>query len=151
MHVETGDEESVGRWRIDLVVETSILLLARSISYGGGASAGAGGTNLSMPPARGLWGHRGSLPFQPTKTSSSLGERATRRRRRNGSFLLNFIGGTTELDHGGIATTHHLDKYLRGDEFQEEKCEIREVLESSSGWKNWRLECVRFWEVRNDL
>jgi hypothetical protein len=55
------------------------------------------------------------------------------RRRRNGRFLLNFIGVTVELDHGGIATTQHFDEYLRGDEFQEEMGEMREVLESSSG------------------
>jgi hypothetical protein len=54
MHVETGDEESIGRWRFDLVVESSILLLARSVSCRGGASAGAGGVNLSMPAARRL-------------------------------------------------------------------------------------------------
>jgi hypothetical protein len=105
-----------------------------------------GGDEWRQPfdaPARRLRGHRGSLPFQSARTSSSLGERTTRRRGRNMRFFLDFVRVTTELDHWGIAASHHLDEYLREDEFQEEIDEMRVVLESSSGWKNWRLECVR--------
>jgi hypothetical protein len=47
MHVETGDEESVGQRRFDLVVERFILLLAWSVSSGGGALARTSGPNLS--------------------------------------------------------------------------------------------------------
>jgi hypothetical protein len=56
MHVETGDEGSVGRRRFNLVVESSILLLAGSVSCGGGASAGTSGANLSTPPRAGCEG-----------------------------------------------------------------------------------------------
>jgi hypothetical protein len=66
MHVETGDEESIGRWRFDLVVESSILLLARSISCGGGALAGMSGAYLSTPPRAGCEGIEGpSLSNRP--------------------------------------------------------------------------------------
>jgi hypothetical protein len=121
MHVETGDEESVGRWRFDLVVERSILLLQWRVSSGGGALARTSGANLSTPLARRLRGHRGSLPFQTAKALSSLGERTTRRRRRNRRFLLDFVGVTAELHHQRIAVTHHLVEKLREDE--RVKCE----------------------------
>jgi hypothetical protein len=78
-----------------------------------------------------------------TRTSASLGERTTRRR-RNGRFLLNFIRVTTELDHGGIVTTHHLDEYGRGDEYQEELGEKREVFQGSNGWRGLKLGGVKF-------
>jgi hypothetical protein len=67
-----------------------------------------------------------------------------RQRRRNERFLLNFIGVTAELDHGGIATTHYLDEYRRGDECQEELGEKREVFQGSNGWRGLRLEGVKF-------
>jgi hypothetical protein len=83
MHVQAGDVECIRRRKIDEVVECSILLLARSISRGGGATMRTSGANLLVPPASRLRGHRGSFSFHPTRAASSLREGTTRRRRGN--------------------------------------------------------------------
>jgi hypothetical protein len=95
--------------RVDLVIEGSILLLPRDVPCKGGATARARGANLLMSPVRGLRGHRGSLPLNPTRASAPLGEGTTRRGRWNGRFLLNLIGITAELSHRGVLATHHLE------------------------------------------
>jgi hypothetical protein len=116
MHVQTGDVESVRRRKIDYVVERSILLLARSVSCGGGAVARTSGANLLAPPASRLRGHRGSLSFHPARAASSLREGTTRRRRGNRWFLLDLVIVAAELHHRRVAATHHLVERLRGDD-----------------------------------
>jgi hypothetical protein len=109
MHAETGDEWSIGRRRVDLIVEGSILLLAREVPRRGGATMRAGGANLLTSPVRGLREHGRSLPLNPTRASTPLGEGTTRRRRWNRRFLLNLIGITVELNHRWVPVTHHLE------------------------------------------
>jgi hypothetical protein len=108
MHVQAGDVEGVRRRKIDKVVECSILLLARSVSRGGGATTRTIGANLLAPLASRLRGHRGSLSFHPTRAASSLREGTTRRRRGNRWFLLNLVRVATELYHRWVAATHHV-------------------------------------------
>jgi hypothetical protein len=109
MHAETGDEMSIGRWRVDLIVKGSIFLLAGEVPCRGAATARAGGANLLTSPARGLRGHGRSLPLNPTRASAPLGEGTTRQRRVNRRFLQNLIGITTELHHRWVPTTHNHD------------------------------------------
>jgi hypothetical protein len=113
MHAETGDEWSIGRQRVDLVAEGSILLLAREVPYRGGATARAGGANLLTSPTRGLRGHGRSLSLNPTRASAPLGEGTTRQRRWNRTLLLNLIGSIAELYHKWVPTMHHLELEFR--------------------------------------
>ena len=107
MHVQTGDVECIWRWRVDEVVESPILLLARSISRGRSAATRSSGANLLAPPASRLRGHGRTLSIHPTRAASSLREGAARRRRGDGRFLLNLIRVAAKLNHGRVATTHH--------------------------------------------
>jgi hypothetical protein len=91
MHVQADDVECIRRRKIDEVVKCSILLLARSISRGGGVASRTSGANLLASPASRLRGHRGSLSFHPIRVTSSLREGTTRQRRENRRFLLNLI------------------------------------------------------------
>jgi hypothetical protein len=108
MHVETGDVECIWRRKVDEVVESPILLLAGSISRGGRATTRSSGANLLAPPASRLRGHGRTLSIHPTRAASSLREGATRRRRGDGRFLLNLVRVAPKLNHGRVATTHHV-------------------------------------------
>jgi hypothetical protein len=108
MHVQAGDVECIRRRKINEVVECPILLLARSISRGGSAAMRSSGANFLAPPVSRLRGHRGTLSFHPTRAASSLREGMTRQRRGNRRFLLNLIRVAAELNHGWVATTHHV-------------------------------------------
>jgi hypothetical protein len=108
MYVQTGDVECIWRRKVDEVVESPILLLARSISRGRSAATRSSGANLLAPPASRLRGHGRTLSIHPTRVASSLREGATRRRRGDGRFFLNLIRVAAELNHGGVATTHHV-------------------------------------------
>jgi hypothetical protein len=107
MHVQTGDVECIWRRRVDEVVESPILLLARSISRGRSVATRSSGANLLAPPASRLRGHGRTLSIHPTRAASSLREGATKRRRGDGRFLLNLIWVAAKLNHGRVATTHH--------------------------------------------
>jgi hypothetical protein len=108
MHVQKGDVECIRRRKINEVVECAILLLARSISRGRSAATRSTGANFLAPPASRLLGHGRTLSFHPTRAASSLREGTTRRRRGNRRFLLNLIRVAAELNHGWVATTHHV-------------------------------------------
>ncbi|PWZ53632.1 hypothetical protein Zm00014a_001403 [Zea mays] len=108
MHVQTGDVECIWRRRVDEVIESPILLLARSISRGRSVATRSSGANLLAPPASRLRGHGRTLSIYPTRAASSLREGATRRRRGDGRFLLNLIRVAAKLSHGRVATTHHV-------------------------------------------
>jgi hypothetical protein len=108
MYVQTGDVECIWRRKVDEVVESPILLLARSISRGRSAATRSSGANLLAPPTSRLRGHGRTLSIHPTRVASSLREGVTRRRRGDGRFFLNLIRVAAELNHGGVATTHHV-------------------------------------------
>jgi hypothetical protein len=107
MHVQTGDVECIWRRRVDEVVESPILLLARSIFRVRSATTRSSGANLLAPPASRLRGHGRTLSIHPTRAASSLREGATRRRRGDGRFLLNLVRVAAKLNHGRVTTTHH--------------------------------------------
>jgi hypothetical protein len=66
-----------------------------------------------LPPSlRGLGRPGGSLPLNPARTTTPLGEGSTMRRGGNHIFLLNLllIAATAEVDDRRISMTNHLER-----------------------------------------